>query len=73
MLNVEELRVKLGMSVKDFAEAIGMKQRTYEARIYDEQPIFKIDELQRIAELNDGHIRVVLPNGRFDVTFEKVN
>ena len=61
------------MTQTEFAKQIGMSSRTYQARIYGEQPMFKIEELQRIAEYNNDEVLVNLPQGKFNITFTKVD
>lgn len=73
MKEIEEIRIAHMMTQAEFAKTIGMSSRTYQARIYGEQPMFKIEELQRISEMNDNEVVVNLPQGKFNITFTKVD
>ena len=52
---IEEIRKDLGMTIPDFANAIGLSKRTYIYRKTGEQ-MWMLDEVVSAAEMNGGQI-----------------
>lgn len=53
---IEEIRKDIGMTIPDFAQAIGLSKRSYIYRKSGEQPMWLLDEVIAAAKMNGGQI-----------------
>lgn len=72
MKTIEEIRKENGFNQEKFAELLGVSYRTYQGRIYKEQPRWTFDEILIASELNDGEVEVETEKGKFAVTIKKL-
>lgn len=56
VLGIEEIRKKHGYNQTEWARLIGSTLRTYQGRLDGSQPTWKLDEIIKAAEYNDGEI-----------------
>ena len=72
-LYIEDIRKKVGYTQIDWAEKIGTSFRTYSGRLNGSQPDWKLDEVVKAAEYNDGLIIVNTASGKLKLTIERID
>lgn len=67
---IDEIRKSLGMTQEQFAKEIGMIRRQYIARFNGENPTWKLNEIVRASQFNEGKIIVDVDGKTFycDIT-----
>lgn len=68
---IEEIRLGTGLNQKDFAQLIGCTFRSYQGRLYGEQPRWRLDEIIKAAEQNEGYIKVKMFGEYYDISIQK--
>lgn len=69
---IEEVRQANGFSQIVWADLIGSTFRTYQGRLQGVQPEWRLSELIKASEYNDGYIIVPTPNGKYKVHVELI-
>lgn len=69
---IEEVRQANGFSQITWAQLIGSTFRTYQARLQGSQPEWRLSEVIKAAEYNNGYIVIPTPTGAYKVKIEEV-
>lgn len=67
----EQIRKEVGYNQTDFANSVGMSYRTYQERLSNTQPNWKISELIGIADYNDGKLQIEFEGETYNITIIK--
>lgn len=67
---IEEIRLDAGLSQKAFAQVIGSTFRSYQGRLSGDQPRWRLDELIKAADYNDGYITVSMFGKDYDISIK---
>lgn len=69
-MQVEDLRVQLNLTQKQFAQKLGLSLRTYQGRLMEETN-WTFEELLKISELCSGEIAVQFGGDTYLVDIKK--
>ena len=70
MRTVEEIRKSTDRSQIEFAKDIGLSTRSYTNKIHNRQE-WKLSEIVKVAELNEGEVQVEINGVNYDITMKK--
>lgn len=70
---IEEIRKQSGMSQVEFAKYLGTARRTYLNRLNGDHPRWFLEEIVKIAELNEGEVIAVADGKRYAIKVEPVD
>ena len=73
MKTVEESRKEVGMTQKEFAESIGTSFRTYLGRLAGSQPEWKLSEVIKASQMNEGEVLLQTEEGIFEINVKMID
>ena len=71
--DIEEVRISNGFSQIVWADLIGSTFRTYQGRLQGSQPEWRLSEIVKASEYNNGYIIIPTPQGQYKIKVEKVS
>lgn len=70
--NIEQIRKDAGYTQIQWASVIGSTYRTYSARLKGDQPEWKLNEVIKASEYNEGKIIIPTPLGDYEISVKKL-